>query len=392
MKETILLKYGEIALKGLNKNSFEEVLVKNIKRRIKSLGKFQVWKAQSTIYVEPLEDDIDTDEAAERLSKVFGIAALTRAITVEKDFEEISKATIEYLETELTNAKTFKVEAKRSDKHFPLTTPEIQRELGGVILSRFHHLKVDVHNPEVKVVVEIRDNFAYVHTAQIKGAGGMPLGTSGNGMLLLSGGIDSPVAGYMMAKRGVALSAVHFESPPYTSERAKKKVLKLGKELCEWCGRLDVYVVPFTEIQEEIRNNCKEEYFTVIMRRFMMKIASKLAENVSAGALITGESIAQVASQTMDAIICTNEAASVPVYRPLIGFDKNDIVEISRKIGTFETSIEPYEDCCTVFTPRHPKTHPNLEEILTEEKNLQIDALVEKATKATEIINLRNDF
>lgn len=392
MKETILLKYGEIALKGLNKNSFEEVLVKNIKRRIKSLGKFQVWKAQSTIYVEPLEDEIDTDEAAERLSKVFGIAALTRAITVEKDFEEISKATIEYLETELTNAKTFKVEAKRSDKHFPLTTPEIQRELGGVILSRFHHLKVDVHNPEVKVVVEIRDNFAYVHTAQIKGAGGMPLGTSGNGMLLLSGGIDSPVAGYMMAKRGVALSAVHFESPPYTSERAKKKVLKLGKELCEWCGRLDVYVVPFTEIQEEIRNNCKEEYFTVIMRRFMMKIASKLAENVSAGALITGESIAQVASQTMDAIICTNEAASIPVYRPLIGFDKNDIVEISRKIGTFETSIEPYEDCCTVFTPRHPKTHPNLEEILTEEKNLQIDALVEKATKATEIINLRNDF
>ncbi len=392
MKETILLKYGEIALKGLNKNSFEDVLVKNIKRRIKSLGKFKVWKAQSTIYVEPLEEDIDTDEATQRLSKVFGIAALTRAITVPKDFEEISKATIEYLSSELSSAKTFKVEAKRSDKHFPLTTPEIQRELGGVILSRFHHLKVDVHNPEVRVVVEIRDNFAYVHTAQMNGAGGMPIGASGNGMLLLSGGIDSPVAGYMMAKRGVTLSAVHFESPPYTSERAKKKVLKLGKELCEWCGRLDVYVVPFTEIQEEIRNCCKEEYFTVIMRRFMMKIASFLAENVSAGALITGESIAQVASQTMDAIVCTNEAATLPVYRPLIGFDKNDIVEISRKIGTFETSIEPYEDCCTVFTPRHPKTHPNLEEILTEEKNLQIDVLVEKATRATEIINLRNDF
>lgn len=392
MRETILIKYGEIALKGLNKNAFEEVLVKNIKRRINSAGKFKISKAQSTIYVEPKNEEADIDEAAERIEKIFGIAAYVRAATVEKDFEVISRAAVEYLGDRLRDAKTFKVEAKRADKSFPLNTPMIQRELGGVLLSAFHHLKVDVHNPEVTVVVEIRDDFAYIHEAQKKGAGGMPIGTSGDAMLLLSGGIDSPVAGYMIAKRGVTLHGMHFVSPPYTSERAKKKVIKLGEEICEWCGRMNLYIVPFTEIQESIRDNCKEEFFTVIMRRFMMKIASRVAAEQGCAALVTGESIAQVASQTMDAIVCTDAAADMPVYRPLIGFDKNDIVEISRRIGTFETSIEPYEDCCTVFTPKHPKTHPNLSDILKEEENLDVENLIDRAIKGVEILYLRNEF
>ena len=392
MKETILAKYGEIALKGLNKNSFEEVLIKNIKRRLKSLGDFRISKAQSTIYIEPNDEYQDMDEALARVGRIFGIAALTRALTVEKDFEAISAAAGDYLEDELRAARTFKVEAKRSDKSFPLNTPEIQRELGGVILGKFNHLKVDVHNPDVTVVVEIRDKYAYIHSSQLKGAGGMPLGTSGKGMLLLSGGIDSPVAGYMMAKRGVDISGIHFVSPPYTSERAKRKVIKLGEELCDWCGRMELFIVPFTRIQESIKDNCREEYFTVIMRRFMMRIACEVAKREECKSLITGESIAQVASQTMDAIACTNAAADIPVFRPLIGFDKNDIVEISRRIGTFETSIEPYEDCCTVFTPKHPKTHPDIEGILKEEEKLNVTELIREAVEGIEKIYLRNEF
>lgn len=392
MKEIILIKLGEVVLKGLNKNSFEETLMKNIRRRIKGIGKWNIRKAQSTIYVEPLEEGIDMDEAVERIKKVFGIAAFQRAAVVAKDFDSICKTAAEYLEDELSTAKTFKVAAKRSDKTFPLATPEICMELGGYILDKFPHLSVDVHDPDVTVVVEVRDFGAYVHSSQIKGAGGMPLGTSGKALLLLSGGIDSPVAGYLMAKRGVELSAIHYVSPPYTSERAKNKVLELGEELCSFCGRLETYIVPFTEIQEEIRNNCREEYFTVIMRRFMMKIAEKVATDNRCKALITGESIAQVASQTMDAIYCTDRASDIPVFRPLIGWDKNDIIEVSRKIGTFETSIQPYEDCCTVFTPRHPKTHPVLEEIEKEEKRLDMDALINRAYEGIEKITLRNEF
>jgi thiamine biosynthesis protein ThiI len=392
MKEVILIKDGEIALKGLNRNSFEETLMKNIRRRIKSLGKWNIRKAQSTIYLEPLYEDMDIDEAVERIKKIFGIAAFQRAATVEKDFSKICEVAKEYLADDLLSAKTFKVTAKRSDKSFPLDTPKICMELGGYILENFPHLTVDVHNPELTVVVEIRDFNAYIHSAQIKGAGGMPLSTSGKATLLLSGGIDSPVAGYLMAKRGVELSAIHFVSPPYTSERAKNKVLELGKKLCDWCGRMSVFIVPFTEIQEAIRENCREEYFTVIMRRFMMRISEIVARREGAGALITGESIAQVASQTMEAIACTDKVAGMPVFRPLIGSDKNDIIAISRKIDTFETSILPYEDCCTVFTPRHPKIHPDIEEIEAEEERLNIDELIERAVEGIEKIILRNEF
>ncbi|MBQ5321397.1 MAG: tRNA 4-thiouridine(8) synthase ThiI [Oscillospiraceae bacterium] len=392
MKEVILIKDGEIALKGLNRNSFEETLMKNVRRRIKSLGKWNIRKAQSTIYLEPLYEDMDIDEAVERIKKVFGIAAFQRSAAVEKDFDKICEAAVDYLEDELMSARTFKVAAKRSDKSFPYDTPKICAELGGYILERFPHLTVDVHNPDVTVIVEIRDFSAYIHASQIKGAGGMPLSTSGKAMLLLSGGIDSPVAGYLMAKRGVELAAIHFVSPPYTSERAKNKVLELGKELCDWCGRMSVFIIPFTEIQEKIRDNCREEYFTVIMRRFMMRIAEMTAREVGCGALITGESIAQVASQTMEAIACTDKVAGMPVFRPLIGWDKNDIIEVSRKIGTFETSIQPYEDCCTVFTPKHPKTHPTIEEIEKEEERLEIEELINKAFGAKEKIILRNEF
>jgi thiamine biosynthesis protein ThiI len=392
MKEIILIKNGEIALKGLNRSTFEAVLVKNIKRRIKSLGMWEIVKAQSTIYVIPKSDDIDLDTAVERIGKVFGIAALSRALVCEKDFEDIkSKAPI-YLKEQLTSAKTFKVTAKRSDKKFPLNSPEICRELGGVLLQSFPHLEVDVHNPDITVTVEIRDFDAYIHAGQITAAGGMPIGTSGKAMLLISGGIDSPVAGYMMAKRGIELSSIHFVSPPYTSERAKQKVVKLGEELCEWCGKMDMHVVHFTDIQEKIMRGCKEELFTVIMRRFMMRIAERIAENEGCSALITGESVAQVASQTLSALCCTDAVVSRPVFRPLIGFDKNEIVILSRKIGTFETSTLPYEDCCTVFTPKHPKTQPNIADIEEEEAKLNIEELIEEAVKNTEKISLRNNF
>ncbi len=385
MQEIILIKYGEMALKGMNKRSFEDVLVKNIKRRIKSLGKTEITRAQSTIYIKPLEENFDVDEAMGRLQKVFGIAALCRAAVCEKDFEDISRTACEYLDETLTYAKTFKVNAKRSDKRFPMKSPEICRELGGVLLSKFHHLEVDVNNPEITVTVEIRDTKAYVHAVNVRGAGGLPVGTSGHAMLLLSGGIDSPVAGYMMAKRGVHISAIHYISPPYTSERARLKVEQLCEKITPYCGSIAFFCVPFTKIQEEIKNNCPEEFFTIIMRRLMMKIAQKISEREKCLALITGESVGQVASQTMNALMCTDAVCEIPVFRPLIGMDKTEIVEISRKIDTYETSIQPYEDCCTVFTPRHPKVRPLLADVEKAEAGFDFEPLLAEAVENTEI-------
>ncbi len=371
MKEIILVKNGELVLKGLNRCSFEDVLIKNMKRHLAPLGDFKFTKSQSTIMVEPEDADTDLDDAAECLKKVFGIAALSRAAVCEKDMNCIIKTALAYLDDELSGAKTFKVEAKRSDKKFPLKSPEICRETGGAILKKFNHLKVDVHNPEITVTVEIRDNYAFVRGNNIKGAGGMPTGTSGRAAVLISGGIDSPVAAYMMAKRGIELISVHFASPPYTSELAEMKVLDLLKKVSAYCGTITTYIVPFTEIQEAIRDYCPEEYFTLVMRRIMMKISDRIARQQNCLALITGESVGQVASQTIYALGCTDCASTLPVFRPCIGMDKDEIVSISRKIDTFETSIQPYEDCCTVFTPKHPRTKPKLEDVLEAEGKIE---------------------
>ncbi|MBR3679970.1 MAG: tRNA 4-thiouridine(8) synthase ThiI [Oscillospiraceae bacterium] len=388
MREIILIKYGELALKGLNRNTFEDVLLRNIRRRLKNVGAFSYAKAQSTIYITP-EADTDAecsallDAALPRLKKIFGIAALSRALACEKDFSDIAARAIPYLQDVLSNAKTFKVEAKRADKAFPMKSPQICAELGGVLLSHFHHLKVNVTEPDVIVTVEIRDTNAYIHAAKERGAGGLPVGTAGNAMLLLSGGIDSPVAGWMMAKRGLRISAVHFAAPPYTSERARLKVEALCEKLTPWCGSMAFYCVPFTEIQEVLRRECPEEYFTILMRRLMMEIAQQIAKIDDCGALITGESLGQVASQTLHALTCTDAVAKIPVLRPLIGLDKTEITDISRKIDTFETSILPYEDCCTVFTPRHPKLRPKLDEIEAAQAAVNWDDMVAQAVAGT---------
>lgn len=390
MKEIILIKNGELTLKGLNRNSFEDILIKNMKKRLNDLGRFEFTKSQSTIMVDPVDEDIDLDDAADRLSKVFGIAALSRACVCEKDFDSIKETAIQYLEEQLEDAKTFKVEAKRSDKKFPMKSPEICRETGGYILSKFHHLKVDVHNPDMIVTVEVRDKYAFVRGNNIKGAGGMPTGTSGRAGILISGGIDSPVAAYMMAKRGIELCAIHFASPPYTSELAEMKVMELLKRVAKYAGTITTYVVPFTKIQEAIRDLCPEEYFTIIMRRIMMMIAEKMAVKQNCSALITGESVGQVASQTMYALACTDCAVNMPVFRPCIGMDKEEIISISRKIDTFETSIQPYEDCCTVFTPKHPKTRPHLDDVLAAENKIDnLDELMADAINHAKKVIIR---
>ncbi len=379
MKEIILIKNGELALKGLNRSSFEDVLVKNLKYRLKDCGQFEIKKSQSTIMVDPQNDEFDFKSALDAVSKVFGIAAFSRAAAVEKDMDAIIANGVPYLAEALKNVKTFKVESKRSDKKFPLGSLEISAQFGGALLEKYHHLKVDVHNPDAVVVVEIREKYAYIRCGQYKGSGGMPVGTSGRAEILISGGIDSPVAAWMMAKRGLKLSAVHFASPPYTSLRAEMKVCKLLSQVAKYSGPIPLDIIPFTEIQEEIANNCKEEYFTLIMRRFMMRIAEKIAEKEHASALITGESLGQVASQTLPALCVTDIVVDMPTLRPLIGMDKTDIIEISRAIDTFETSIEPYEDCCTVFTPKHPKTRPELQKVIEAESVLDIDGLIERA-------------
>ena len=385
--EVILMKLGEVVLKGLNRRRLEDLLIKNVKTALHGFGKVHVWESQSTIFVEFLEEDPDIDGAKIALKKVFGIMNLTVAYRGDYDWETLKKQTADYVSFALRRAKTFKVDARRSDKKYPMGSPEICREMGGHLLSKFPHLSVDVHNPDVTVSIEIRDGFAYIHTNPEKAAGGLPAGTGGHGMLMLSGGIDSPVAGYVMAKRGLKISAVHFESPPYTSPRAKEKVLTLANKMSVYTGPVDLWIVPFTEIQEAIRDTCKEDLFTIIMRRVMLKIACKLAKEKNARCIITGESLGQVASQTLGAIQCTDAASDLPVFRPFIGTDKQDIVDIARDIDTFETSILPYEDCCTVFTPKHPKTNPYLDEVLEEEAKLDLDALT--ANLALEYVKVK---
>ena len=384
MKEVLLIKNGELALKGLNRSTFEDMLVKNIKRRLlASVGKFQFTKSQSTIIAEPVDEDIDFEEAVETLKKVFGIAAFSRAAIAEKDFDSIKDVALEYLGDELRGVKTFKVNAKRSDKKFPMTSPEICREVGAHLLRSIGTLSVDVHNPDITVTVEVRDKNVFIHGNQIKGAGGMPVGSAGRVALLVSGGIDSPVAGWMMAKRGLQLNAIHFAAPPYTSKRAEMKVHDLVSIVAKYSGRVNFAVVNFTEIQETIKEKCPEELFTIIMRRLMMKIAIRIAQRDGCGALVTGESLGQVASQTLGAIACTDAVSDMPVFRPLIGMDKDEIITISRKIGTFETSILPYEDCCTVFTPKHPKTRPTLELIEKAESAVDFSEMIDRAVEST---------
>lgn len=389
MKEIILLKDGEIVLKGLNRRTFEDVLKKNIKHALSPLGSFEIKSAQSIIYVNPLSQGVDLDEVCLRISRVFGIVSYSRAaVCEEKSLESIMATAPEYLEKELKAAKTFKVEARRSDKRFPYKSPEICAQLGGVILDKFPHLKVDVHNPDLIVNVEVRDFGAYVHGAALKGAGGIPVGTGGNAAILISGGIDSPVAAYMMAKRGIKLTAIHFASPPYTSKRAEDKVVRLLRRVSRYAGRMTMYTVPFTKIQEAIKNECPEELFTIIMRRLMMQISSRIAEDNKCSALITGESLGQVASQTIGALSCTDDAADMLVFRPLIGMDKQEIIDISYKIDTYDISIEPYEDCCTVFTPKHPRTRPVLKYVKEAQDKADFAPMIEEALanlKVTEI-------
>jgi len=384
MKEIILIKNGELALKGLNRVTFESVLIKNIKRRLNGLGAVNIHRAQSTITIEPMSEDYPFEQALEIIKKVFGIAAFCRAAVAPKDMDEILKIAVPYLKDTMESVNTFKVEAKRSDKKFPLKSPEISRLLGGELLKKYHHLKVDVHNPDVVVTVEIRDFAAYIRAGQIHGAGGMPVGTGGRAAILISGGIDSPVAAWMMAKRGIELNAIHFASPPYTSLRAEQKVKKLLGKVAEYSGPIRLGIVPFTELQEAIADNCPEEYFTLVMRRMMMRISKKLAEDRNCLALITGESVGQVASQTLPALVTTDAVVdNMPVFRPLIGMDKDEIIAISRKIDTFETSIEPYEDCCTVFTPKHPRTRPTLEQCENAEQGFDFEELINKAIEQT---------
>ena len=388
MKEIILIKNGELALKGLNRSTFEDILIKNIRKRIKPLGDFEYRKEQSTIAVVPVDDYIDMDEVSDRISRVFGIAAYSRALQVPKDMDVILKSAPEYLAEQLKNAKTFKVEGKRSDKKFPLKSPEISAQLGCAILNNFPHLRVDVKNPDILVTVEIREKYAFVRGNQTKGAGGMPTGTAGKSAILISGGIDSPVAAYMMAKRGLVLNAIHFASPPYTSPQSEEKVHNLLRRVSRYSGNICLFTVGFTEIQEEIRDKCPEDLFTLIMRRFMMRISQRIAEREDCKALITGESLGQVASQTLNALACTDAVVSMPVFRPLIGLDKEEIIKVSRKIDTFDISIEPYEDCCTVFTPKHPKTKPQVSILENAEKALDVEGLIERAIENTTIQNI----
>ena len=389
MREMILCKLGEVVLKGLNRRSFEMRLMSNIRRRTQHYGKFNIYSKQSTIYVEPADDTCDLAGAYEACRKVFGIIAVTRALPCEKSKEAIFETARTYLKESLLSAGSFKVETRRADKSFPMGSIQLSQWVGGGLHDAFPHLKVDVHTPELTVFIEVREDAAYVHAPAEPAAGGLPLGMSGSAVSLLSGGIDSPVSSYMIAKRGVALEMIHFFSPPYTSDQAKEKVLELAKLLTPWCGRLNVYIIPFTEIQEAIRANCPEDHFTLIMRRFMMRLAEKLAVTLRCKALVTGENLGQVASQTMDAIRVSEDVVTMPVLRPLIGMDKEEIVRIARHIGTFDTSILPYEDCCTVFTPRHPKTKPNVEEVREMEQALDIEGLMQRAWDGRELVKIR---
>lgn len=389
MNEMFLLKLGEIVLKGQNRFSFENRLKQNVKRRMRPFGDFKVYIVQSTVYVEPERDDCDLEGAWEACHAIFGVVSICRCRPCEKNIDAIFEAIQAYLGEELAQQKSFKVESKRSDKAFPMTSIAISQEVGGKIAEAYPNLTVDVHNPSYTVYVEVRDYAAFVHGPAEAGAGGLPTGVGGRAAVLLSGGIDSPVAGYMIAKRGVELECIHFFSYPYTSERAKEKVLELARLVAKYCGRMTVDVVGFTEIQEAIRDHCPEEYFTIIMRRFMMRIAQRIAKEHGCGCLVTGENLGQVASQTMEAMAVTSAVVDIPVFYPLIGMDKEEIVSIARRIGTMETSILPYEDCCTVFTPKHPKTKPALSAVLAAESKLDVEGLIERAVDNTEQVKVR---
>lgn len=389
MKEIFLLKLGEIVLKGANKRQFEDKLRQNVRRRVKEYGSFDVYIMQSTVYVEPMDDDADVDGAWEACKSIFGLVSLCRCHACEKDLDSIYQAVEAYLGDDLDCAESFKVESKRSDKRFPLTSIQISQEIGGRIAEAHPECAVDVHHPAYTVYVEVRDLAAYVHGPAEPGAGGLPTGVGGRAMCLLSGGIDSPVAAYMIAKRGVEIEAVHFFSYPYTSQLAKDKVMELARLVTKYCGRMTVNIVGFTEIQEAIRDNCPEEYFTLIMRRFMMEIAQRIAKDDGCGALITGENLGQVASQTMEAMTVTGAVVDIPVFMPLIGMDKEEIITIARKIGTMETSVLPYEDCCTVFTPKHPKTKPHIDQLQNAERKLDREALIQKALENVEKVSVK---
>ena len=379
MQEVILCKFGEVVLKGANRQNFESALVKELRRRASPHGTFKIYFKQSTVYIEPQDELCDMDGMYDTAKKVFGIVGVNRAAVCEKNMESIVAVAKEYLPEKLLGKRTFKVDAKRSDKKFPLKSPEISAEIGGVILANVRGIKVDVHNPDVTVTVEVRDDNAYIRAGQEPGAGGLPLRSAGKGLLLLSGGIDSPVAGLMMAKRGMDIEALHFESFPYTSERAREKVMKLAEEMCQFCSRIHVHVISLTHIQEELRDKCQEDYFTILLRMFMMRLAERCAREYKCHALITGESLGQVASQTLAAIEVTNSAVTLPVFRPCIGLDKNEIIIEARRYGTFDTSILPYEDCCTVFTPRHPKTQPRIADVMAELEKVDFEGLLDEA-------------
>lgn len=392
MNKVILLKYGEVVLKGLNRKHFETILEKNAAERLKKCGNYQIKSAQSTMYATPLDDEAleNIDRTAEECAKIFGVVSVSVALELEKNADAILGVIGSYVKENKGRAKTFKVTGKRSDKSFPMKSPELAAVCGGKILEANPELSVDVNAPELDVRVEIRDFGAYIHAGSIPGAGGMPASSAGKAVLLLSGGIDSPVAGYVCAKRGVTIEALHFDSFPYTSERARQKVIELAEAMCDYCGKINMRVISLTEIQETIKNSCREDYFTLLLRRFMMRLAEMTAKKLGAGAVITGESLGQVASQTMNALGVTNNAVSeLPVFRPLIAMDKEEIVKIARKIGTFDISIQPYEDCCTVFTPRHPVTNPVLEKVLKEEAKLDVEELTQRAFENMEYIALK---
>lgn len=389
MNEIFLMKLGEIVLKGANKRQFENKLRQNVRRRLKSYGNFDVYIMQSTLYVEPMDETADVEGAWEACRCIFGVVSICRCRPCEKNMDSIFNAIEEYLGDDLEFVHSFKVESRRSDKAFPMTSIAISQEIGGRLAEAHPNCRVDVHKPEYTVYVEIRDLAAYVHGPAMPGAGGLPTGVGGRAMCLLSGGIDSPVAAYMIAKRGVEIESVHFFSYPYTSQLAKDKVIELARLVTKYSGRMTVNIVSFTEIQEAIRDNCPEEYFTLIMRRFMMEISQRIAKHDGCGALITGENLGQVASQTMEAMTVTGAVVDIPVFMPLIGMDKEEIVTISRKIGTFDTSVLPYEDCCTVFTPKHPKTKPTIGQLLHAEAKLDREALIERALENVEKITVK---
>ena len=378
MRDVLLVRFGEVHLKGQNRPYFLRKLVSNVRRAVEDIGG-HVWLADSRIYVSQAQD---MAQCIERVCKVFGVHSVSPAVEMDKDYEAIAAQCVEMMRGK---TGSFKVNARRSDKRFPMDSMVLQRELGGRILEAMPHLKVDVHKPDHVMSVEIRD-FAYLYVDEVMGVGGMPMGTGGRAALLLSGGIDSPVAGWSIMKRGVQVQGIHFHSFPYTSERAKQKVLDLAAIMGEYAGNMLVHVVPFTEIQLAIHEKCPDELGTVLMRRYMMRIAQRLAQKNHCQALITGESIGQVASQTMEALVCTDQVVDLPVFRPLIGMDKLEIMDIARKIGTYETSIQPFEDCCTVFTPRHPCTKPKIEDLIQAEQALDSEALIQKAVEETQSV------